>query len=150
MTENNSTPNGILGAMIKCAEGTYDLMADYYENLPTPPSQTKEARRKYSAMYRKKNPERIRARSMNDRARTVSSSDNARNIREMYEAMEGRCGYCGIPVFWDIPYDVHIDHITPLSRGGHNRPANLIISCETCNASKHDKSLDDWKDERKW
>jgi len=33
----------------------------------------------------------------------------------------------------------HVDHYTPLSRGGKHEAANLVISCPTCNLRKHAK-----------
>ena len=30
----------------------------------------------------------------------------------------------------------HIDHVTPISRGGDHTPANLVLSCAPCNLSK--------------
>lgn len=48
------------------------------------------------------------------------------------------CQYCG-----SKPPDVilEIDHITPLSQGGEDDPANLITSCNSCNRGKSAKIL---------
>jgi 5-methylcytosine-specific restriction endonuclease McrA len=150
MTVDDFTPEDLLSAMIECANNTYEHMSDYYDNLPEYDSDSKEGRRQKSAKYRVKYPERIKARSMNNRAIKVRSVGNAQAIREMYNFMEGRCGYCGMPVFWDIPKDVQIDHIVPLDRGGSNHPTNLIVSCPYCNLNKSDKFLEQWKRDRGW
>lgn len=50
------------------------------------------------------------------------------------------CQYCG-----KQPPDIvlHIDHITPVSKGGKNTILNLITSCADCNSGKSDIELSD-------
>lgn len=50
------------------------------------------------------------------------------------------CQYCG-----KQPPDtvLHMDHITPVSKGGKNTLLNLITSCTDCNLGKSDKELSD-------
>jgi hypothetical protein len=43
-----------------------------------------------------------------------------------------RCQYCGVV----MPPDLEVDHIVPRSRGGSNRPANLVAACHDCNTEK--------------
>ena len=43
------------------------------------------------------------------------------------------CQYCG-------GIAEHIDHVTPLSRGGKCGHHNFALSCQTCNLKKHDKT----------
>lgn len=45
-----------------------------------------------------------------------------------------RCRYCGRDVNNGVK--LHVDHITPLSKGGTNYEDNLITSCEDCNIGK--------------
>lgn len=145
---NDFTPDDLLNAMIECANNTYANPANSHSGNRA--HQTKAEYRIHSAQYRKRHPERIRARTANYRVNTSNSSENAKAIREMYEFMEGRCGYCGISVFWDIAQDVQIDHIVPLALGGTNRPANLIIACKHCNARKNNKTFEQWRIDRGW
>lgn len=42
------------------------------------------------------------------------------------------CYYCGV-----TSGKFHIDHMTPLSRGGTNTMDNLTVACQTCNLRKH-------------
>lgn len=49
------------------------------------------------------------------------------------------CQYCGKPA-----PDGHIDHVTPLSRGGTDSIDNLKWACAACNMSKGDRMLDEW------
>jgi 5-methylcytosine-specific restriction endonuclease McrA len=37
-----------------------------------------------------------------------------------------------------------IDHVIPLSRGGHHIPDNLIACCRPCNCSKSNKLVEEW------
>lgn len=48
-----------------------------------------------------------------------------------------QCAYC------EGPFE-HIDHITPMSRGGLHELANLNPSCAACNASKGSMLLSEW------
>jgi len=42
------------------------------------------------------------------------------------------CAICGEPA-------EHLDHITPLARGGTDRPTNLQPLCANCNLRKSDR-----------
>lgn len=50
---------------------------------------------------------------------------------------ENHCWFCGSY----INGMKHIDHITPLSKGGAHSKDNLAIMCHSCNQSKCDESL---------
>lgn len=47
------------------------------------------------------------------------------------------CAYCGGPM-------EHIDHITPIARGGVGTWDNLTAACSSCNQSKHTRTLLDF------
>jgi len=56
----------------------------------------------------------------------------SRSIRPLILDRDGaRCRYCGRT---DGP--LHIDHITPIARGGSNELANLQVLCAPCNRAK--------------
>lgn len=44
------------------------------------------------------------------------------------------CAYCGAP-------SEHIEHCTPVSRGGHNDVANCVGACASCNLRKNTKTV---------
>ena len=44
----------------------------------------------------------------------------------------GKCFWCRS----DIGDDCHADHYIPVSRGGSNKPYNIVLSCPTCNISR--------------
>ena len=52
--------------------------------------------------------------------------------REVFKT-NPRCAYCGKPA-------EELHHIVPRSRGGDNRPSNLIPLCYQCHCKAHDKS----------
>lgn len=47
------------------------------------------------------------------------------------------CCYCG-------SHATHLDHVTPLSKGGADREANIVPACAACNLSKGAKTLAEW------
>ena len=54
-------------------------------------------------------------------------------------AQDARCTYCGT-----LLAAYHIDHKTPLRRGGTNDMENLQLLCPTCNMSKGTKTHDEF------
>jgi 5-methylcytosine-specific restriction endonuclease McrA len=44
------------------------------------------------------------------------------------------CAYCRC----ELKSKGHVDHITPVSKGGSNNRSNLQILCGSCNSKKHD------------
>jgi 5-methylcytosine-specific restriction endonuclease McrA len=49
-----------------------------------------------------------------------------------------RCKICGTSPASDPSVVLHIDHITPISKGGNSQPQNLQTLCATCNIGKGD------------
>ena len=54
----------------------------------------------------------------------------------------GRCAYCGLHLEDEA---VTIDHMEPRARGGCSEHRNLVIACKSCNASKKDRTLDEFR-----
>ena len=52
---------------------------------------------------------------------------------------EFRCVYCGRNPATEVGVILHIDHITPFSKGGKTTLGNLQILCEKCNWGKGDE-----------
>lgn len=74
---------------------------------------------------------RYRARKRNGAVLPISS-------RSLRRFRRGRCAYC--PAVADT-----IDHVIPLARGGRHAEGNLLPACRSCNSSKGDKLLIEWK-----
>ena len=63
------------------------------------------------------------------------------DIRDMYATQGGRCYYCSV----DIEGGYHIEHMTPLSRGGTNGVSNICLACAPCNMSKRMKTAEEFQ-----
>lgn len=57
------------------------------------------------------------------------------NVIEIMKLQKGRCAYCKK----DIRKRYEIDHVEPVSKGGHNGRRNVQLTCVRCNRSKKDK-----------
>lgn len=111
-----------------------------------------ERSKKHSKNWRNKNPAAKKQEWQRRRARKMgaSGSHTQEDIRQIYENQEQRCAYCGITLFWDLAFDVNVDHYFPLFRGGSDNPDNLRCTCAHCNLTKHDKTYDEWVLSRGW
>ncbi|MGI5408193.1 HNH endonuclease [Streptomyces chartreusis] len=56
---------------------------------------------------------------------------------EVFAHWGGACVYC-----WGVAE--HLDHVTPLSRGGRDILSNVVPACADCNLSKAALSLAEW------
>lgn len=59
--------------------------------------------------------------------------------RFIYDRDHGTCHLCGERRPFD---DFHLDHITPLARGGTHTADNLAVACPSCNMSKGARILE--------
>lgn len=83
--------------------------------------------------WRLANPERCRAHGQIKRARKKRVPYEKVDPAVVYRRDEGRCGICGEMT---DPNDWHLDHIIPLSRGGHHLYLNVQVSHPVCNIAK--------------
>lgn len=71
----------------------------------------------------------------------------------IWNKTKGRCWYCGrrlvlpkddpdqlVRESWFVP-----DHVVPLALGGGNDPSNLVPACWACNASKGQKTVEEYR-----
>ena len=54
--------------------------------------------------------------------------------RQVIERDRSTCYLCGLRLSWG---EVQIDHVVPVARGGSGMPANLAVTCGSCNRVKH-------------
>lgn len=111
--------------------------AKSYANNP----ERREAKRVYDRENKKAlTPEQKRAYRQTRRAREANAegSHTPDDIRALAEAQGGQCAYCDSP--WE-----HVDHKTPLSRGGSNWPENLQLLCGFHNISKGAKTDEEYR-----
>ena len=59
-----------------------------------------------------------------------------REIKRLYSSP---CIYCGS---WT---NITLDHVMPLARGGRHCKANIVAACLSCNSSKKNKTIQEWK-----
>lgn len=83
--------------------------------------------------WRLANPDRCRTHAQIKRARKKAAPYEDVDPSAVYHRDAGCCGICGHRV---DPDDWHLDHIIPLSRGGHHLYENVQVSHPLCNMSK--------------
>jgi len=114
---------------------------------------TKEEKRLYDREYRAKNKEKCRKRARAwkernpDKRRAIlkaytgrrraqtASGVGGKELGEWISAQPKRCYWCGKA----CAKSFHVDHYTPLSKGGEHEIHNLVIACPPCNLKKNAK-----------
>ncbi len=97
------------------------------------------------AAYRKRNPESVRFRDYARRAIGKRSTGNAKGlIARLIKLQRGLCPCCKQP----LGDDFHLDHITPLSRGGAAGEENIQLMRAICNQQKSAKDPIDFMQSR--
>jgi len=97
-------------------------------------------------LWRQNHPDQARAHVQRRRAKLCCAPGlgwTAEEIQTLNAVIyQNTCIYCLKEV---APGSLEIDHVVPLSRGGTNFPDNLVLSCRSCNSSKHARLLSVWK-----
>lgn len=106
--------------------------------------------------WKKQNPEYQTERYRNDpeyRKRNLNYSRMRKALRKGAEAAElvdrqtiierdnATCYICGNGPLPD--FEIHLDHVIPLSKGGPHTPDNVRVACVSCNCKKNGKPLDE-------
>ena len=101
-----------------------------------------ERQRNRVADWRARNPDAVRAHAMARWARKKGSfgSYDHRDIADLKRLQNNKCAWCRK----SLRHGFHVDHILPLSKGGHNTRKNLQLLCPFDNMSKHNKNPIDW------
>jgi hypothetical protein len=63
--------------------------------------------------------------------------------RKVFSKSNGQCHYCEVKL--DLHGDWHIEHQTPLSRGGPDRMENMVAACVPCNIKKGTKTEEEFR-----
>jgi 5-methylcytosine-specific restriction endonuclease McrA len=102
----------------------------------------RESERLSQRKWRESNPEAYRAKMHLDnsrrRARLAGNGVYEVTARDMRRLLQQPCASCGAA-------GEHLDHIVPVSRGGHHAIGNLQMMCGKCNLSKHNKLSIEWR-----
>ena len=112
--------------------------------------------REYVRVWNAKNHEKIKEQSRNlyatdpkvrerykiksHKRRTNGIPFTTDDLNKLFEQQDGFCFYCGELLYSSFERDMHVDHKTPISRGGTNDLVNLALTCAKCNLRKHDKT----------
>lgn len=72
------------------------------------------------------------------RARKLNAKSEKYKAKDIFEIFKNKCVYCK----GDAKC---LDHVIPLSRGGHDTIDNLVAACKSCNTSKGRKLLTEWR-----
>lgn len=107
---------------------------------------TRDEARVRSRVWYKENPERGKANAKvaghKRRAMIakVGGGFTAADIRNLYATQGAKCYYCSV----SIEKEYHIDHMTPIIRGGSNDVSNLCLTDPECNLRKHTKTAEEF------
>jgi hypothetical protein len=90
--------------------------------------------KEHNRTWPKLNPDKKRSKDHRRRAQKLQSGESfsASDIREILAAQKHKCAYCSK----SIRKKYHIDHITPLAKGGSNGRKNIQLTCVDCNLEK--------------
>jgi len=78
---------------------------------------------------------------MSEKEKKVKRKSISKKLRfEVFKRDSFTCQYCGAKAP-DVL--LHVDHITPVSKGGKNTLMNLVTACERCNLGKSNEPLDE-------
>lgn len=88
--------------------------------------------------YQKANPEVKRNNGHRRRAKAFSAGVYLVTKKDIARLLRQPCAYCGAVA-------EHIDHVTPISRGGAHKIGNLVAACSSCNLRKGSKLLSVWR-----
>lgn len=102
----------------------------------------KDRRLAYAKAYQKANPDVPQRAKRKRRARIggreslhISQRDWLRLVRRYRHA----CFYC------ETPGPLTMDHVVPISRGGRHAIGNIVPACRSCNSSKRDRTIMEWR-----
>ena len=106
------------------------------------PAEYRKKFNEYRREYSKKNPHKIQQWYQKRRAQRsqCESTLTAGELREQRRIQNGICFYCKGPYL----LTGHVDHKTPLVRGGANSASNVVIACAKCNLSKGTKTAEEF------
>lgn len=97
---------------------------------------------RYRAMVRdweKRNPGALADYRARRRQRKKTGRVTTRDWLRLVRRYDSRCFYCGEAAAMTM------DHIVPLSRGGKHTIGNIVPACLSCNSSKHDRFIVEWR-----
>jgi 5-methylcytosine-specific restriction endonuclease McrA len=102
------------------------------------PGNTEKMRQK-SRAWAKANPEAKRLAENKRRALKVSNGVFFISRKDLARLLASSCHNCG------SQNSITLDHVIPISRGGRHSVGNLQPLCRSCNSSKNNRTMTEWK-----
>jgi len=117
-------------------EKNKEKMREYYRQYRLAnPEKTKAAMSKWA----KNNPAQPRESAAKRRAQKANNGVFTISKKEIVKLYASACYYCG------SHNKMTMDHVIPISRGGTHGIGNLVPACQSCNFSKHNYTIMEWK-----
>jgi 5-methylcytosine-specific restriction endonuclease McrA len=106
----------------------------------------REKRLTQAAKYQQEHPDAVIAVQNKRRAQKLNSegSYTLSELTALFEQQEGFCFYCSDLLYASFDNQIHVEHKTPLSRGGSNSIDNIALSCAECNLKKHTMTAEEF------
>lgn len=122
----------------RCYKKHADARREYQRRLRIEnPQAVKEVQQRYSKNHPEANRANQHRRRLKHNGEHFTAKDVALQIKAQTDKRGGlHCWWCGKV----IESSYHIDHVIPLSRGGTNNAANIVIAHAKCNSEKYNKT----------
>lgn len=93
-----------------------------------------ERKRELNRLWAKQNPDKLRVKAAIRRARKLGAggTHTQADVASLYVKQRGKCVVCR----GRLGDEFHVDHVTPLAKGGSNDRLNLQLLCPDCNLRK--------------
>ena len=103
--------------------------------------------RKNTAKHYAKNPEKVIQRVAKRKQQDIKADGyfTENDISKIRKELVDKCRYCRK----NLNGGGEVEHMTPISQGGSNRPSNITLACFQCNKEKHGKTLSQYIQWRK-
>lgn len=98
-----------------------------------------ESQKLRARQYRKLHPEVKRASEQRRRIRKTGNGEFLILSKELNKLLSSSCANCG------SKEAITLDHIIPISRGGRHSIGNIQPLCRSCNSSKNNKTITEWR-----
>ena len=89
--------------------------------------------------YREANKGIWAAKERKRRAKQLENASFHISKKELEKLYVGPCSYCG------VSGKMTLDHVVPIQKGGQHSIGNLVPACGSCNSSKGQKLLVEWR-----
>ena len=112
----------------------------YYENSDKVKNRMKE----YNKTEMGKKVARLHSRKYRALKKTVADNTITHtSLENLKQLQDNKCYHCGCELQYSIPFEVHLDHYIPISKGGIHSINNVVWSCKTCNLKKSANLLEE-------